>query len=72
MVRKFGLRKGDAITGQVKQTTDGERREKFNPMVRIDTVNGAEPESAKSRVEFSKLTPLYAADRLRLETEPGS
>jgi transcription termination factor Rho len=71
MVRKFGLRKGDAITGQVKQTTDGERREKFNPMVRIDSVNGAEPESAKSRIEFSKLTPLYAADRLRLETDGG-
>jgi transcription termination factor Rho len=71
MVRKFGLRKGDAITGQVKQTADGERREKFNPMVRIDSVNGAEPESAKSRIEFSKLTPLYAADRLRLETEGG-
>ncbi|MEJ7629861.1 MAG: transcription termination factor Rho [Nocardioidaceae bacterium] len=71
MVRKFGLRKGDAITGMVKQSRDTERREKFNPMVRIDTVNGAEPEAAKSRVEFSKLTPLYAADRLRLETEPN-
>ncbi len=70
MVRKFGLRKGDAITGSVKQI-DGERREKFNPIVRIDTVNGAEPETAKSRVDFSKLTPLYASDRLRLETEPG-
>ena len=69
MVRKFGLRKGDAITGQVKQPRDGERREKFNPLVRIDTVNGAEPESAKSRIEFGKLTPLYPQDRLRLETE---
>jgi len=71
MVRKYGLRKGDAITGAVRQSREGERREKFNPMVRIDTVNGAEPDAARDRVEFSKLTPLYAADRLRLETEPG-
>ena len=40
-------------------------------MVRIDTVNGAEPDAARNRVEFAKLTPLYAADRLRLETEPN-
>ena len=57
MVRKFGLRKGDAITGAVKQAREGERREKFNPLVRIDTVNGAEPEAAKSRVEFSQADP---------------
>ncbi len=71
MVRKFSLRKGDAITGAVRQLREGERREKFNPMVRLDTVNGAEPGAAAHRVEFSKLTPLYAAERLRLETEPG-
>jgi transcription termination factor Rho len=71
MVRKYGLRKGDAITGAVRQqATDGERREKFNPMVRIDTVNGAEPDAARNRIEFSKLVPLYAQERLRLETEP--
>jgi len=71
MVRKFSLRKGDAITGAVRQHRDGERTEKFNPMVRLDTVNGAEPDASKHRLDFSKLTPLYAADRLRLETEPG-
>jgi transcription termination factor Rho len=70
MVRKFGLRKGDAITGMVRQVTDGDRREKFNPMVRIDSVNGNEPDAARNRVEFAKLTPLYASERLRLETEP--
>jgi len=69
MVRKYGLRRGDAITGQVRQPREGERKEKFNPLVRIDTVNGADPEAARHRVEFSKLTPLYASDRLRLETE---
>ena len=70
MVRKFGLRRGDAIVGQVRQPREGERKEKFNPMVRIDTVNGADPRPPSSRVEFAKLTPLYATERLRLETEP--
>jgi transcription termination factor Rho len=70
MVRKYGLRRGDAIVGQVRQPREGERKEKFNPMVRIDSVNGADPEAAKNRVDFSKLTPLYPSDRLRLETEP--
>jgi transcription termination factor Rho len=69
MVRKFGMRKGDAVTGQVRQAREGERREKFNPLVRLDTINGADPEAARQRVEFPKLTPLYASERLRLETE---
>jgi transcription termination factor Rho len=69
MVRKYGLRRGDAVTGQVRQQREGERKEKFNPLVRIDTINGADPEAAKHRVEFNKLTPLYASERLRLETE---
>ena len=69
MVRKYVLRRGDAITGQVRQPREGERKEKFNPLVVIDTVNGADPEAAKHRVEFQKLTPLYASERLRLETE---
>ncbi len=72
MVRKLGLRRGDAIVGQVRQPREGERKEKFNPMVRIDSVNGADPEAARSRVEFSKLTPLYPSERLRLETEPNN
>ncbi len=72
MVRKYGLRRGDAIVGQVRQPREGERREKFNPMVRIDAVNGADPDSAKHRVEFSKLTPLYPTERLRLETGPDN
>ncbi len=72
MVRKFGLRRGDAVTGQVRQPREGDRREKFNPMVRIDTINGADPEAAKGRVEFQKLTPLYASERLRLETESSN
>ena len=70
MVRKYALRRGDAITGQVRQPREGERKEKFNPLVVLDTVNGADPEAAKARVEFSKLTPLYPSERLRLETTP--
>jgi len=70
MVRKFGLRRGDAIVGQVRQPREGERKEKFNPMVKVDSVNGADPETATNRVEFAKLTPLYPSDRLRLETVP--
>ncbi|RAG82827.1 transcription termination factor Rho, partial [Streptacidiphilus pinicola] len=70
-VRKNGLRKGDAITGAVKQPKEGERREKFNALVRLDSVNGTDAESARNRPEFTKLTPLYPQDRLRLETDPG-
>jgi transcription termination factor Rho len=69
-VRRNGLRKGDAVTGAVKQPREGERREKFNALVRLDTVNGVDPEAAKKRPEFAKLVPLYPQDRLRLETEP--
>ena len=72
MVKKHGLRKGDAITGAVRQPRDGERREKFNPLVRIDTVNGSDLDQARNRPDFSKLTPLYPQERLRLESEPGN
>ncbi|MET9960949.1 transcription termination factor Rho [Streptomyces sp. NPDC006326] len=70
-VRKAGLRKGDHVTGAVRQPKDGERREKFNALVRLDSVNGMAPESGRGRPEFQKLTPLYPQDRLRLETDPG-
>ncbi|WP_426561786.1 transcription termination factor Rho [Angustibacter sp. McL0619] len=77
-VKKNGLRKGDAVTGAVRQPREGEQqgtgqgnRSKFNALVRLDTVNGMTPDEAKARVEFGKLTPLYPQERLRLETEPG-
>lgn len=70
-VRKYGLRKGDVITGSVREPKEGERREKFNALVRVESVNGVEPENSKERVEFSKLVPLYPQERLRLETEPN-
>jgi transcription termination factor Rho len=71
MVRKYGLRRGDAITGAVREPREGEQsRQKFNPLVRVDTINGQDPELSKQRPEFTKLTPLYPNERLRLETEP--
>jgi transcription termination factor Rho len=71
LVRKYGLRRGDAITGLVRQPREGEQqRQKFNPLVRVESINGLDPDAAKSRPEFTKLTPLYPNERLRLETEP--
>ncbi|WP_018685649.1 transcription termination factor Rho [Actinokineospora enzanensis] len=70
LVRKYGLRRGDAITGLVRQPREGEQqRQKFNPLVRVETINGLEPDAARNRPEFTKLTPLYPNERLRLETE---
>ncbi|MDR2974098.1 MAG: transcription termination factor Rho [Propionibacteriaceae bacterium] len=71
MVRKFGLRKGDVVTGSIRLPREGERREKFSPFVTLTSVNGLDPEAAKNRPEFGKLTPLYPQERLRLETEPS-
>ena len=79
-VRKHGLRRGDAVTGMVKAPREDDnggnnnggnkRREKYNPLMRLDTINGAEPDQARKRPDFYKLTPLYPQQRLRLETEP--
>ncbi len=79
MVRKNGLRRGDAITGAVRVAREGEGgggnsgqnpRQKFNPLVRLDSVNGGAVDDARNRPEFGKLTPLYPNQRLRLETTP--
>ena len=69
-VRKYGLRRGDVISGQIRTQKEGERKEKFNPLVRVDSINGDDPDKARNRPEFSKLTPLYPQSRLKLET-PG-
>ncbi|MEI6697642.1 transcription termination factor Rho [Mycolicibacterium sp.] len=74
MVRKNGLRRGDAVTGAVRVAKEGgdqsNQRQKFNPLVRLDSVNGGPVEDARKRPEFGKLTPLYPNQRLRLETTP--
>jgi transcription termination factor Rho len=69
-VRKYGLRKGDVVEGAIRQPREGERREKFNALVRLDKINGLDPEQSKARPEFAKLVPLYPQERLRLETDP--
>ena len=80
VVKRNGLRKGDAVTGQVKAAREGEEpqqqtintkgnRGKYNPLAKLETVNGMTPDDAKRRADFGKLTPLYPQDRLRLETE---
>lgn len=67
-VRKYRLRKGDHVTGVVRQTREGEREEKYKALVSVDSVNGAEP--GVDRPEFGRLTPLIPQERLRLETDP--
>jgi transcription termination factor Rho len=73
-VKKHNLRKGDAVVGAIRQPREGDNsqgRQKYNAIVRVDSVNGLAVDEAANRVEFSKLTPLYPTERLRLETEPG-
>ena len=73
-VKKYGLRKGDAIVGAIRQPREGEQqsgRQKYNALAKIDTINGAAPEQAKDRPEFDTLTPLYPDERIRLETKNG-
>ncbi|WP_029146271.1 transcription termination factor Rho [Microbacterium luticocti] len=71
-VKKYNLRKGDAIVGAIKQPREGEQssRQKYHALVKVDAVNGLSVEDAANRVEFSQLTPLYPQERLRLETAP--
>jgi transcription termination factor Rho len=75
-VKKYNLRKGDAVVGAIRAPRDGEdrsqqsARQKFNALVRVTSVNGKTPEELKDRVEFAKLVPLYPSERLRLETDP--
>ncbi|GHD82415.1 transcription termination factor Rho [Salinibacterium amurskyense] len=72
-VKKYNLRKGDAVVGAIRQPREGDNnqgRQKYNAIVRIDSINGLPVEEAANRVEFGKLTPLYPQERLRLETEP--
>jgi len=72
-VKKYSLRKGDAVVGAIRQPRENgdQSRQKFNAIVRIDSINGLTQEQAAARVEFGKLTPLYPQSRLRLETEPN-
>ena len=70
-VKKYSLRKGDAVVGAIRQPREdvSNQRQKFNALVRVDSVNGQTLEEAAARVDFGKLTPLYPDTRLRLETD---
>jgi transcription termination factor Rho len=65
-IRRFGLRRGDEVAGQVREPKDNE---KYNALLKIDTVNGIDPETARKRPVFEQLTPLFPEERLRLETD---
>jgi len=70
-VKKYNLRKGDAVVGAIRQPRDNEQsRQKYNAIVKIDSINGQSVEDAAERIEFGKLTPIYPKERLRLETTP--
>ena len=73
-VKKYALRKGDAVVGAIRQPREGENqgRQKYNALVRVDSINGQTLEEAAARVEFSALTPLYPTERLRLETDAST
>ena len=67
-VRRFGLRGGDYVTGQVRQPKDSE---KYYGLLRVDAVNGMDPEEAKRRPDFDTLTPIFPNRKLTLETDSG-
>ena len=72
-VKKYGLRKGDAVHGSIRPPREGEhrnQRQKFVPLQAIDTINGMSVEDAAGRPHFNKLTPLYPQERMRMETQP--
>ncbi|RLP73345.1 transcription termination factor Rho [Mycetocola tolaasinivorans] len=72
-VKKYNLRKGDAVVGSIRQPREGEQnaRQKYNAIVKVDSINGLSVEDAANRVDFGELTPLYPQERLRMETEQG-
>ncbi|MDA8900933.1 transcription termination factor Rho [Pontimonas sp.] len=69
-VKKYNLRKGDAVIGAIRQPRDGEHqgRQKYNALVSVDTVNGQSVDEAGARSEFSALRAVYPTEQLRMET----
>jgi transcription termination factor Rho len=67
-IKRFNLRRGDLVVGQIRPAREGE---KYPAMVRIETVNGQEPQKGRWRPNFDDLTPLYPMERLRLEWKPN-
>jgi transcription termination factor Rho len=67
-IKRFNMKTGDTVTGQVRAPKEGER---FFALLKIETINGLEPEALRDRVQFDNLTPLYPNERLKLETTPN-
>src|ERR687897_1427768 len=67
-IKRFNLRRGDQVVGQIRPARDGE---KYPALVRIESVNGHEPQKGRYRTNFDDLTPLYPMERLRLEWKPN-
>ncbi|MDO4913202.1 MAG: transcription termination factor Rho [Bifidobacteriaceae bacterium] len=73
-VKKYGLRKGDAVRGSIRAPREGERRnqrQKFVPLQSVESINNLELEEAAKRPNFNSLTPLYPQERLKQETAPN-
>ncbi len=72
-VKKYGLRKGDAVVGAIRQPRDGDNggRQKYNAIVKVDSINSKPFEENQTRPEFADFTPVYPTERIRLETESG-
>ena len=73
-IKKYGLRKGDAVQGSIRAPREGDRRnqrQKFVPLQSVDSINGMSVEEAQNRPQFAKLTPLYPHERLKQETTPN-
>jgi len=67
-IRRFGLRTGDMVIGQVRPPKD---TEKYFSLLRVEAVNGLDPEAAKARPDFDKLTPIFPNQQYKLETKPN-
>jgi transcription termination factor Rho len=67
-IRKFDLRTGDTVSGQVRPPKDGER---YFALIKVEAVNFEHPDEARNKIFFDNLTPLYPAERLKLETPTG-
>lgn len=67
-IRRFGLRTGDRVSGQVRPPKDNE---KFFSLLRVEAVNGIDPETARRRPSFDSLTPIFPLELINLETQPN-
>ena len=67
-IRRFGLRTGDMVIGQVRPPKENE---KYYSLLRVEAINGLDPERSKHRPRFERLTPIFPYEQLRLETQPN-